>query len=46
MISMFDEDYKENLEKLNAHYSQFIGYKIFEEDEEFTPELLEKNLKL
>ena len=45
MISMFDEDYKENLEKLNAHYSQFIGYKIFEEDEEFTPELLEKKFK-
>jgi len=38
---MFDEDYKESLEKLNSHYSQYIGYKILEEDAEFTPEILE-----
>jgi len=45
MISMFDEDYKESLEKLNSHYSQYIGYKILEEDAEFTPEILEKKFK-
>jgi hypothetical protein len=45
MISMFDEDNKEILDKLNAHYSQFIGYKILEEDVEYTPELLEKKFK-
>ena len=45
MISMFDEDNKEILEKLNSHYSKFIGYKILEEDEEFTPEFLEKKFK-
>ena len=45
MISMFDEDYKDNLEKLNSHYSKFIGYKILEEDVEYSPELLEKKFK-
>ena len=45
MISMFDEDYKESLEKLNSHYSQYIGYRILEEEPEFTPEILEKKFK-
>ena len=45
MISMFDDDNSENLEKLNQHYSSFIGYKILEEDEELTPEILEQKFK-
>ena len=45
MISMFDEDNSENLEKLNQHYSEYIGYKILEEDEELTPEILDKKFK-
>ena len=45
MISMFDEDNSDNLEKLNSHYSNFIGYKILEEDEELTPEILDKKFK-
>ena len=45
MISMFDEDYKEILDKLNDHYSEFIGYKVLEEDAELTPEILDKKFK-
>ena len=45
MISMFDDESKESLEKLNSHYSQYIGYKVLEEDVEFTPEILEKKFK-
>ena len=45
MISMFDNDNAELIEKLNKHYSSFIGYKILEEDEELTPEILEKKFK-
>ena len=45
MISMFEEDNSESLEKLNQHYSSFIGYKILEEDEELTPEVLDKKFK-
>jgi hypothetical protein len=42
---MFDEDYKEILDKLNDHYSEFIGYKVLEEDAELTPEILDKKFK-
>ena len=45
MISMFDDDYMENLEKLNQQYSNFIGYKMLEQDEELTPESLNKRFK-
>ena len=45
MISMFDDDNSESLEKLNQHYSKYIGYKILEEDEELTPEILEQKFK-
>ena len=45
MISMFDEENKEILEKLNEHYSSFIGYKILEEDAELSPEFLSKKFK-
>ena len=45
MISMFDEDNKEYLEKLNQHYSEYIGYKLLEEEEELTPEVLDKRFK-
>ena len=45
MISMFDDDCRESLEKLNQHYSNFIGYKILEEDEELTPEVIDKKFK-
>ena len=45
MISMFDDDNSEIIEKLNKHISSFIGYKILEEDKELTPEILEKKFK-
>ena len=45
MISMFDDDNSDIIEKLNQHYSSFIGYKILEEDEDLTPEVLERKFK-
>ena len=45
MISMFDDDNIESLEKLNQQYSHYIGYKMLEDEEELTPELLEKRFK-
>ena len=45
MISMFDDDNIDILGKLNKHYSNYIGYKLLEEDEELTPEKLDRKFK-